>query len=549
MKRASSKKQDKGETPPKKLILPIGSEADKEQDLKRQELLKVSDDGEEASEAAASKPNIELTNKAAAKELTAPTVPAITLSELPEDMFTGQNTIGSYLSNKDKYELRRVNLTLHGFFDSSLKSEITSKVVLLTSHGERDKIKELFEISPAYISYLIARSDVKDWSGREFSNISAFQYALWADDGYTLDMMLKALDEADALAIPKLERDAIPEEIKRKKPYKGSITKEKIAAIRFELFEQYKEVVDMGLDYTITRYQRVLDVTTGKYQLIDPRIVEVHGETLFDLKGIEFCLMRKGEQFTPEKGKLYVRIEDGTLHYQVIALFGAKVNGSIELADLKCPLVQLDNPDQLKHYIYKILKITAEKDHTHPQALMSALKTYYYALHNSYDYPNNCNLSFGVEQWCGGIGMAEREIPTVIAQELCREDLMCSDSSHDIFNKEVRFPSTLQIFNYVSRCREPWFPLSVVNQLGVAFGITPKLRSSWPHREPAAHDGSGRQGYGALHMSDLQIKKLLDILADLCSVRAIERVSLRAKLDPANQTNLIVDQKPKPGIA
>jgi hypothetical protein len=95
---------------------------------------------------------------------------------------------------------------------------------------------------------------------------SAIQYALWAGDWHMWDMMLKTLDEAEKKAIPQAELDAIPAEAKRRKPYLGAITKEEIIASRVTLFEQYKEVVDTGLNYTRTRYDRVQDAA-GKYQL------------------------------------------------------------------------------------------------------------------------------------------------------------------------------------------------------------------------------------------------------------------------------------------
>ena len=369
---------------------------------------------------------------------------------------------------------------------------------------------------------------------------SAFQYALWAGDWHMWDMMLKALDEADARAIPRVEWDAIPEEEKRRKKTDtqsgclGSITKEEIIAIRAALFEQYKEVVDTGLDYTRTRYDRVQDAA-GKYQLINPRTVQVRGETHCDLKGPEFCLMRKDEQFPLEKNKLYVRIEDGTLHYQGIALSGEKVNGSIELATLQCPLVQLDNPDQLKPYIHQILKITSERDHTHPQALISAFETYVYGLNSNW---NDAQL---IQQWCGGVGMAERfEATAVVGQEMCRGDVFLHVNRGQF--KEPRFPRTLKFYNYLSTNADKydsWVSSVGQTRLGLDFGIV---------NDPAAAYAAGGGRGGGVWLGRGGVgRRNSAALSALCAVRTIDIAELRNKLDPASRLEVAVGQVPRMG--
>ena len=352
------------------------------------------------------------------------------------------------------------------------------------------------------------------------------------------DMMLTALDEAERKAIPKAQWDAISDEAKRRKPYLGSITKEEIIAIRALLFEQYKEVVDTGLDYTRTRYDRVQDAA-GKYQLINPRTVQVRGETHCDLKGPEFCLMRKDEQFPLQKNKLYVRIEDGTLHYQGIALSGEKVNGSIELATLQCPLVQLDNPDQLKPYIHQILKITSERDHTHPQALISAFETYCYGLDNNW---NNAQLE---QQWCSGVGMAERfEATAVIAQEMCREDVLL-DVSRGQF-KEPRFPRTLKFYNYLSTSPDKydsWGSSVGHTRLGLDFGI---VNCVWPGAG-GLWRWCGARSAGRGRGPVLRFRRNSAALSALCAVRTIDIAELRNKLDPASRLEVAVGQVPRMG--
>ena len=379
---------------------------------------------------------------------------------------------------------------------------------------------------------MIAQADFEDPAGRKM-HCSAFQYALWAGDWHMWDMMLTALDEAERKAIPKAQWDAISDEAKRRKPYLGSITKEEIIAIRALLFEQYKEVVDTGLDYTRTRYDRVQDAA-GKYQLINPRTVQVRGETHCDLKGPEFCLMRKDEQFPLQKNKLYVRIEDGTLHYQGIALSGEKVNGSIELATLQCPLVQLDNPDQLKPYIHQILKITSERDHTHPQALISAFETYCYGLDNNW---NNAQLE---QQWCSGVGMAERfEATAVIAQEMCREDVLL-DVSRGQF-KEPRFPRTLKFYNYLSTSPDKydsWGSSVGHTRLGLDFGI---VNCVWPGAG-GLWRWCGARSAGRGRGPVLRFRRNSAALSALCAVRTIDIAELRNKLDPASRLEVAVGQ-------
>jgi hypothetical protein len=231
-----------------------------------------------------------------------------------------------------------------------------------------------------------------------------------------------------------------------------------------------------------------------------------------------------------------VRVEDGTFHYQVIALSGEKVIGSIELADTQCPILQLDNPDQLKPYIHEILKKTSERDHTHPQALISAFDTYAYGLKNNW---SNEQL---VQQWCGGVGMAERfEVAAVVAQQMCREDVVFSDQRHF---KEPRFRRTLNFyectFSSVGKCYS-WFSTSGHTRLGLDFGVVNKRDQSHKRAGMACIDG----GLGIKARSGVYINSVT--LFDLSRVRAIQIAKLRDKLDPANLPEVAVGQGPRLG--
>ena len=380
--------------------------------------------------------------------------------EIPEIV----NKIAQYL---DKESKRAFAATSRLFHEASQPRELAHRCAVWTAQADEKKVQQLITMSPSYISYVTIKTKFKDPAGKEF-NCSAFQYTLWALDWHMWNMMLTALKEAEEKAIPKAEWDATSEEARRRKPYLCCITEEEIRAIKVELFKQYLEVVEKGLDYTITRYQRVLDAE-GKYQLVEPRVVEVKGESHFDLRGPEFCLMPQSPDFTPKKGKLYVQIEGNSLLYRVIALSGKAVGGRINLAALQCPLDQLNEIALLKPYFHRILKITAERDHTHPQALSSAFETYARELENDLDHNQIDSL------WCSGVGMAEREIPAIIAQEICRKDVLLCAQTRNCF-EETDFPRTIKYYYYNSISKsisiEPWFPpADKDNRLGLDFGI------------------------------------------------------------------------------
>ena len=73
------------------------------------------------------------------------------------------------------------------------------------------------------------RGNVEDYSGRKFTNISAFQYALWAMDWNMWQSML----------------DALPQAVNDGYPYHEA------EEIRKTLIAQYKEVQEKGLSYLL----------------------------------------------------------------------------------------------------------------------------------------------------------------------------------------------------------------------------------------------------------------------------------------------------------
>lgn len=134
------------------------------------------------------------------------------------------------------------------FFHEVLQSSLIARnLLLLTTHGEEDKVKKLFKIAPMYIKYLTARSEVLDYSQRKFTGISAFQYALWARDTRMLAMMLDSLNKAETKAVSQAEYSKFTS---KKKTKLGLITQEEINQIKETLLQQYKEVVDVGMNYS-----------------------------------------------------------------------------------------------------------------------------------------------------------------------------------------------------------------------------------------------------------------------------------------------------------
>ncbi|WP_028388071.1 hypothetical protein [Legionella fairfieldensis] len=346
--------------------------------------------------------------------------------------------IAEYVTDKtgdtEQINRRALTRTSQFFYQIVQPSSLIFNLLLATSHGNERKVKNFFEKSPANIFYLTGKNNIEDYSGRKFQRISAFQYALWALDWRMWTMMLKAVDNAEANAITQDELDSMPAHKRRG----NLITKEEIATLRATLLEQYQEVVNKGLNYTIEQKQ-------------------VKGETHFDLKGPEFCLMPPEQSFKPEKGKIYTAIKNGSLYYTMINLVGEQITDSIPLNQLSFSLEDLETIDSLKPFIPQILKTTSERGHTHPQALISALLFY-----EGFD-----DDEFRIRQeemdkhWCHNIGTAQRLLPANIAQEyVCfannDDDSEGNDQLFDVHNPTLN----RRIISNDYQSETCWFPLS-----------------------------------------------------------------------------------------
>ena len=102
-------------------------------------------------------------------------------------------------------------------------------LTLLAAHGEEETIKQLVQLSPPELLHSFAtRVNVTDYSGRLFTNISAFQLMCWALDSQMIfEAMLKPLQKAF------------------NEGYGGA------EAIRQELERQSNEIQTTGVSYTL----------------------------------------------------------------------------------------------------------------------------------------------------------------------------------------------------------------------------------------------------------------------------------------------------------
>ena len=122
--------------------------------------------------------------------------------------------------------------------------------------------------------------------------------------------------------------------------------------------------------------------------------------------------------------------------------------------------------------------------------------------------------------------MAEREVPAVIANEICREDVLL-DVAWGGF-KEQRFPRTLKFTNSVTDWEESWFPLGKKGEKGEKLGIDCGV-VNW---------GPEALGLGPGNRPGIVVGQHLAALSALCEVRTIDIAELRDKLDPAKHLDL-----------
>ena len=117
-----------------------------------------------------------------------------------------------YLSSLTEVELNKAHrneaftCSSHfSLFKPNFKSELTNKLLVCVAWGNQDEVEKLLKTSP---ELMLEKTTFTDCSGRTFSNISAFEFVLWAlDTRYMVNMMFNCLpkDEMGLKLAQKLE--------------------------------------------------------------------------------------------------------------------------------------------------------------------------------------------------------------------------------------------------------------------------------------------------------------------------------------------------------
>ena len=104
--------------------------------------------------------------------------------EIPLPTAILQHTLFGYLGPDEANILARASTP---FAKSCQKQFIVARLLEHVVKGEQDEAKKMLEEDR---SLLLQKGNVKDLSGREFYQITAFQYALWALDRHMWEMLL-----------------------------------------------------------------------------------------------------------------------------------------------------------------------------------------------------------------------------------------------------------------------------------------------------------------------------------------------------------------------
>jgi hypothetical protein len=101
-------------------------------------------------------------------------------------------------SEKERSHLAQTSRGLNSLFQPEItNSRLADNLIQYVVKGEQAKAKKLLQLNP-YL--LLQKKEVTDYSGRTFTNLTAFQYALWALDRHMWQMMLGCIPkEGNAL--------------------------------------------------------------------------------------------------------------------------------------------------------------------------------------------------------------------------------------------------------------------------------------------------------------------------------------------------------------
>jgi hypothetical protein len=114
--------------------------------------------------------------------------------------------IVGYLAPTMKNILALTSKSHFNLFKPNFKSDLINKLLVCAAWGKQDEVEQLLKTSP---ELMLEKTTFTDCSGRTFSNISVFEFVLWAlDTRYMIDMMFNCLpkDENGLSLANKLEK-------------------------------------------------------------------------------------------------------------------------------------------------------------------------------------------------------------------------------------------------------------------------------------------------------------------------------------------------------
>lgn len=138
---------------------------------------------------------------------------------LPQDPNGVKKIISDYLRPQEIKFLSETGKYAHNMFKPELEYRAISELLSYVVKGNQDAAERILAKKP---ELLLKTSNVTDFSGRNFKQVTAFQLALWAKDRHMRDMMIRC--------IPNDEQ--------------GS-------GIRSNLLAQYQDLETYGISYTM----------------------------------------------------------------------------------------------------------------------------------------------------------------------------------------------------------------------------------------------------------------------------------------------------------
>jgi hypothetical protein len=287
-------------------------------------------------------------------------------------------------------------------------------ILLLTIRGEIEEVKKYISTSWKNLRYLTALNDIEDLAERKFTQISPFQYALWANNWEMWTLMVDCIEEqykkASILSLAKTCEQAdkdIGESL-------NSRIKQHLALIIEALDRQRIEVASQGVKYTFNSIQTTSDtkITTTIH------VIESHFPLTDPLLSINATRLPIN---SPDNSNIYIRLLPPKERVAPIySIHQSKKQSNIFMLALsRIGWPNTSNPVNtidIKPYTHRILKIISEKHYCRPQSLTGALISFV----NS----NTIWESFREkdEHWRATIAAAKKQLPIAIAQALMHKE-------------------------------------------------------------------------------------------------------------------------------